>query len=76
MEQKGDCDMEMIVIMLIVYVLGMVIGYEWGSKRKIKDVAPAPITYELGYDPDNPINGRGHRGEVVEICGKPFVRMN
>lgn len=54
--------------------MGLVVGYEWGAKkatRKEQHDAPVP-----DYDVNNPINARGHRGEVVEICGVPMTRMN
>lgn len=66
--------MKLALILFIVYILGMIVGFEWGQKYRHKqrnEEAPAP-----DYDVSNPINCRGHRGEVVEICGKPFVRMN
>ena len=63
--------MIIVVGCLLCVALGMVIGYEWASRTPVKDTAPVP-----DYDVNNPINARGHRGEVVEICGKPFVRMN
>ena len=68
--------MELAIILMIVYALGLVVGYEWASRRKQKDIAPAPVNYELGYDPNNHINARGHRGEKVMVCGVEMTRMN
>ena len=55
----------------LMLAVGMVIGYEWASRKPEKAEAPVP-----DYDVNNPINARGHRGEVVEICGVPMTRMN
>ena len=60
-----------VIICLVCLALGMVFGYEWASKTPKKDESPVP-----DYDVNNPINANGRRGEIVEICGKQFVRMN
>ena len=64
--------MELALVLFVVYMLGMVIGFEWGQKYKRKQrEAPTP-----DYDVNNPINGKGHRGEIVNVCGADMVRMN
>lgn len=64
--------MELILAMMIIFASGLVIGFEWGDKRKRKPVeTPIP-----DYDVNNPINGKGHRGEIVNVCGADMVRMN
>ena len=64
----------MLGISVISSALGIFLGVklsEWIDRRKSRKEAPVP-----DYDIANPINGRGHRGEIVEICGKQFMRMN
>ena len=64
--------MELAVFGLICAAIGAAFGYVLkGEGKKAKVEAPAP-----DYDVGNPINARGHRGEVVEICGAEFVRVN
>ena len=64
--------MELALVLFVVYMLGMVIGFEWGQKYKRKQrEAPTP-----DYDVTNPINGVGQRWETVEICGHTFWRVN
>lgn len=63
--------MELAALLAVAFALGLVFGYEWGNRRPVKDTSPVP-----DYDPENPINGKGHRGEIVEICGHPMTRMN
>ena len=58
---------------LVGYVMGIIVCHLWRKDTKTKTEAPAP---DCGYDPENPINGKGHRGERVQICGHEFVRMN
>lgn len=54
--------MELIALCFLCAVLGLVIGYEWGDKSKAKPIrgegeAPAPAL-NMGFDENNPINGR------------------
>ena len=65
--------MELAALCLVVFALGVVIGYEWGSRSGKTQRADTPIP---DYDPENPINANGPRGEVVNICGSDWVRMN
>jgi hypothetical protein len=63
--------MELAMIILASALLGWIAGglyTEWRLDRH--DTAPVP-----DYDVGNPINGRGQRGEAVEICGMTMYRM-
>ena len=60
-----------LAFLVFTLLLGFWSGYSIGKGSKKKVEAPAP-----DYDVGNPINARSHRGEVVEICGAEFVRVN
>lgn len=61
-----------VAIWVMYLALGLVIGYERGRKAERKKATSEPPIPD--YDANNPINSR--RGEVVNICGAEFVRMN
>ena len=52
------------------FLMGILIGWAAGTakKRNVKD-APVP----MGYDVNNPINGKGR--EKVNVCGRDWYIM-
>ena len=58
-----------LTFLVFTLLLGFWAGYSMGKGSKKKAETPVP-----DYDANNPINSR--RGEVVNICGAEFVRMN
>ena len=58
-----------LAFLVFTLLLGFWAGYSMGKGSKKKPETPIP-----DYDANNPINSR--RGEVVNICGAEFVRMN
>lgn len=66
--------MEIAALSAVVLAIGLVSGYEWGRRNENKRHKALMMLDD--YDLSNPINANGHRGEVVEICGMKFVRMN
>lgn len=70
--------MEIVALCILCAVFGVIAGAGLGSWRahraeKRKDVSPAPV--DLGYDPENPINGGG-RWQPVTVEGRTFWRVS
>ena len=66
--------MEIAALSAVVLAIGLVSGYEWGKKAENKRHECLMMLDD--YDMSNPINANGHRGEIVNICGRDWVRMN
>lgn len=66
--------MEIAALSAVVLAIGLVSGYEWGKKAEHKRHECLMMLDD--YDPNNPINANGHRGEIVHVCGVDWVRMN
>ena len=66
--------MEIAALSLVVLAVGLLIGYEWGKRHENRRHECLAALDD--YDVLNPINANGHRGEVVNICGQDWVRMN
>ena len=60
--------MEIAAISFLCLALGLVIGYEWGERRKKKS---EPEVYVPDYDYYNPINQRQER--TVTECGREWT---
>lgn len=65
--------MEYAAMSFVCLALGLVIGFEWGQRKRESRTMDAPLP---DYDPNNWINTKGHRGEKVIVCGHEFTRMN
>ena len=65
---EGDMIMEIAAISFLCLALGLVIGYEWGERRKKKS---EPEAYVPEYDYYNPINQRQER--TVTECGREWT---
>ena len=67
--------MEICVIATISFAAGYTVRALLAGVRALRlereQEAPTP-----DYDVNNPINGKGHRGEIVNVCGADMVRMN
>lgn len=61
--------MEVAALCALVFAIGLLIGFEWGSKRRERDTAPIPSNPDTGIQRDT------QRGETVMICGYPMTRM-